>query len=662
MKKIFTVDSIMVSFIAAMGYGFGYTVPSAFGLHPVICLAICLALGSVLDMIANKIIFCAYVQKSAKRRYISFACIALIFLAGYFFLSRFFAYSLWTDVKSEMTFSVVLPIAFFFASFGINILKKKALLKKYGTGESGFLIDQKVTEAMKALNGENRKLPEHTGKDPVVRTVTGSYIGKKDKNGVCFLGIPYASAERWKKPVPAEASDGIYEACYFGNTEPQPENRHNVLSFLNQGEDCLSLNIWAAKLEPQANKPVFVYIHGGDGRYGGSASPVCYLKNIAEAIPDAVFVSINYRFGLFGVVDFASSGCPDAEEYADSTGLSLLDQLEALKWIKANIPAFGGNPENITLAGDSVGGTCICMLAAMEKAKGLFQRALILCASSQDTPSDDEKASRLGKKLLEEFHAGSIAGLKTVTAEQLREFSGQNYDLLETPPLDGRVAPQDISRAYRNGAASGVEFIFGFAADDLSTWQAMLAGEVSHDDLMAAYYEEFKSVVGAKKANKLEALLQKYMQPGMSITDARKSLLADMQYKAKVLHDCKTLAAAGNKVRCFCWDVSGDIEKLTANTVSMVTAILGNFEIAEQMGYLHDKGLTEIMQALVSRFMRGQKPELFNNEVKGVSEIIWNEFEADRYSVLHIQKDSIRMSESAFSGNVCELEKLVFED
>ena len=662
MKKIFTVDSIMVSFIAAMGYGFGYTVPSAFGLHPVICLAICLALGSVLDMIANKIIFCAYVQKSAKRRYISFACIALIFLAGYSYLSRFFAYSLWTDVKSEMTYSVVLPIAFFFVSFGINILKKKALFKKYGTGESGFLLDQKTTEAMKALNGENRKLPEYTGKDPVVRTVTGSYIGKKDKSGVCFLGIPYASAERWKKPVPAEASDGIYEAYFFGNTEPQPENRHNVLSFLNQGEDCLNLNIWAAKLEPQANKPVFVYVHGGDGRYGGSASPVCYLKNIAEAISDAVFVSINYRFGLFGVVDFASSGCPDAEEYADSTGLSLLDQLEALKWIKANISAFGGNPENITLAGDSIGGTCICMLAAMEKAKGLFQRALILCASSQDTPSDDEIASRLGKKLLEEFHAGSIAGLKTVTAEQLREFSGQNYDLLETPPLDGRVAPQDISQAYRNGAASGVEFIFGFAADDLSTWQAMLAGEVSLDDLMASYYEEFRSVVGTEKANKLEALLQRYMQPGMSITDAQKSMLADVQYKAKVLHDCKTLAAAGNKVRCFCWDVSGDIEKLTANTVSMVTAILGNFEIAEQMGYLHDKGLTEIMQALVSRFMRGQKPELFNNEVKGVSEIIWNEFEADRYSVLHIQKDSIRMSESAFSGNACELEKLVFED
>ena len=302
------------------------------------------------------------------------------------------------------------------------------------------------------------------------------------------------------------------------------------------------------------------------------------------------------------------------------------------------------------------------MLAATESTKGLFRRALILGASSQDTPADDEKAAFLGKKLLEEFHAGSIAELKTVTAEQLRDFSKRYYNLLETPPRDGRVVPQNISQAYRNGAASDIEFIFGFAADDISTWQAMLAGEVSFDDLMETYYEIFRDLVGTEKENKLDALLQKYMQPGMSVTDAKKSLLADLQYKANVLHDCRTLSAAGNLVRCFCWDVSGDIEKLTANTASMVTAILGNFEIAEQMGYLHDKGLTEIMQALVGKFVQGQKPEFFNNELKGVSEIAWNEFDVDRNCVLHIQKDAILMTEDAFSANVCELEKLICEE
>ena len=655
------MDTVVASLFGAIGYGGTYFLATYYGLNMLLSTVICMVVGTVFDRIADKLIFNSTVQHSKGKKYAVYGGFILIFMAAYYVLIKVYAHSLFADLGLQLTFVIGIPLISFFVSLGIRYLKKLRLLKKYGSGEHGFLFDQEAADAMKALNGENRELSEYTGKDPVVRTVTGFYVGKKDKNGIRFLGIPYATAKRWKKPVPVDASDKFYEAYYFGNSEIQPESSHNALTHFKQGEDCLNLNIWAAKLEPEADKPVLVYIHGGDGRYGGSASPVWHLENIAKAIPDAVFVSINYRLGLFGVIDFASSGCPDEEEYAESTGLSLLDQLEALRWIKTNISSFGGDPENITLAGDSTGGSCICMLAATKSAKGLFQRALILGASSQDTPADDEKAAFLGKKLLEEFHAGSIAELKTVTAEQLRDFSKRYYNLLETPPRDGRVVPQNISQAYRNGAASDIEFIFGFAADDISTWQAMLAGEVSFDDLMETYYENFRNLVGTEKENKLDALLQKYMQPGMSVTDAKKSLLADLQYKANVLHDCRTLSAAGNLVRCFCWDVSGDIEKLTANTASMVTAILGNFEIAEQMGYLHDKGLTEIMQAIVNRFIHGQKPEFFNNELKGVSEIVWNEFDVDRNCVLHIQKDTINMTDNAFSDNVCELEKLIFE-
>lgn len=662
MKKVFTMDTVVASLFGAIGYGGTYFLATYYGLNMLLSTVICMVVGTVFDRIADKLIFNSTVQHSIGKKYAVYGGIILIFMAAYYALAKVYAHSLFADLGLQLTFVIGIPLISFFVSLGIRYLKKLRLLKKYGSGERGFLFDQEAADAMKALNGENRELPEYTGKDPVVTTLTGSYVGKKDKKGVRFLGIPYATAERWKKPVPADASDRICEAYYFGNSEIQPESSHNALTHFKQGEDCLNLNVWTAKLEPEAKKPVLVYIHGGDGRYGGSANPVYYMENIAKAIPEAVFVSINYRFGLFGVVDFASSGCPDAAEYAESTGLSLLDQLEALKWIKANIAVFGGDPENITLAGDSSGGACICMLAATERAKGLFRRALILGASSQDTPANDEKASLLGKKLLEEFRAGSIAGLKTVTAEQLRDFSKRNYDLPETPPRDGRVVPQDISQAFKNGGASDIEFIFGFAADDITAWQAMLAGEVSLDDLMETYYENFRNIIGTEKANKLDALLQKYMQSGMNITDAKKSLLADLQYKANVLHDCRTLSAAGGKVRCFCWNVSGDIEKMTANTASMVTAILGNFEIAEQMGYLHDKGLTDIMQALMGKFIHGQKPEFFNNELKGVSEIVWDEFDADRNCVLHIQKDTIRMTESAFSGNVCELEKLIFEE
>lgn len=662
MKKVLTTDTVVASLFGAIGYGGTYFLATYYGLNMLLSTIICMMVGMVFDRIADRMIFNRTVQQSKGKKHVVYGGFVLIFLAAYYVLAKVYAYSLLSDLGLQLTFVIGIPVVSFFVSLGMRYLKKLRLVKKYGRGEYGFAFDKDAEDAMKVLNGENRELREYRGKDPVIKTVTGSYVGKKDKNVIRFLGIPYASAERWKKPVPSGASDKIYEAYYFGSSEIQPESRHNALTHFKQGEDCLNLNIWTAKLEPDAQKPVFVYIHGGDGRYGGSANPIYHLRNMAKAIPNGVFVSINYRLGLFGVIDFAASGCPDAEEYSESTGLSLLDQLEALKWIKTNISAFGGSPNNITVAGDSAGGACICMLAAMEEAKGLFHRALILGASSCDTPVDDEDAVILGEKLLEEFHAKSVTELKTVTAEQLRDFSRQHYDLLETPPRDGRVVPQDIGQAYRDGGASDIEFIFGFAADDISAWQAMLAGEVSLDDLVEEYYEKFKNVMGTEKLNKMDTLLQKYREPGMSITDAKKSLMADLQYKINVLHDCRTLSAAGSRVRCFCWDVSGDIEKLTANTVSMVTAILSNFEIAEQMGYLHDKGLTEIMQALVGKFMCGQKPEFFNNELKGIHEIVWDEFDIDKNCVLHIQKDAIRMTENVFSDNACELEKLVFEE
>lgn len=660
MKKIFTLDDVMVSFIAAIGYGFGYIIPETYGLNTVLCFILCFAVGMALEEIAEKIIFDSRVQQTRTRRYLVFSAIAVLFVVGYIIMEWSFAHSLWEELSEELVYSVVFPVVGFFFSMGKKALKKKKLLKKYGTGESGFQLDENVEKKWKDVFGTNAELSANDGKNPAVRTISGTYVGKKGKDGVRFLGIPYASAERWKKPVPAQRSERIREAFYFGNSEIQPEGSHNILNRLDQGEDCLNLNIWTAKLEPEAKKPVLVYFHGGDGRYGGSANPVYHLENLAKAIPDGVFVSINFRFGVFGVVDFSSTGCPDAAEYPDSTALPLLDQLEALKWIKANIAAFGGDPENITVAGDTFGGTCICLLASMEQTKGLFRRAMILCTSSWDAPVGNEIASTLGKHLVEEFHAGSVADLQALTPEQLRDFSNRHYGLLELPPQNGMLVPRNVDQAYRDGMASGVEFIFGIAQDDASAWQAMLAGEVSLDDHAAASFESFLKFVGDGKANQVEELLQKRMQSGMSMTAAKTALMADFLFKACPLHDCRILSQAGSQVRFFHWDVQGDIEKLTANTASLVTAILGNTEIAEQMGYLQDKHTTEIMQTFVDKFMHGSPLEIFNNEVRGVSKIAWNEFEPDREFVLNIQKDNFYIMGNVFSENVRALERTAF--
>lgn len=624
-------------------------VPGAYGVNPIICFVICMVLGTILDKLANKIVFSSYVQESNKRRYFVFAAIALVFLAVYVFMAKYFAYSLWTDAKTGLDFAVVIPIVFFVLTLGVEAYKRKKLIEKYGTGESGFILDEAIEKKWAADFGTNAELEEYTGKNPTVKTTGGTFIGKADKGGVSFLGIPYAIADRWKNPVPVEPSDKIMEAYYFGNSEIQPVSNHNILNRFNQDEDCLNLNIWTKELTPDAKKPVLVYLHSGDGRYGGSANPIDHLKNIATNIPDSVCVSANYRIGVFGVVDFSS------DNDADTTALSLLDQIEALKWVKKNISAFGGDPENVTLAGGTSGGSCITLLSAMKEAKGLFKRAFIMCASTADVPMDTGRAAEVGQKLFEEFNAENISDLEKITTEQLRDFIGKYYGILELPPRGNKLVPADVAKSYLDGEASDIEFIFGISADDVSGWKAMLVGDVSLDEMTDAYYKSILSSISSEKGDKLGAILQKYIDSGLDKYEAKRALLGDFLYKACVLRDCVNLAKGGSKVKVFYWDVKGDIEKFAANSVSMITTILGNKEIAEQLGYINASDITEITQGLIGKYIHGENVELFKNEIKGVNEIKWDDFAEGKLNVLHIEKGRMAMTENAFSENVIEL-------
>ena len=659
LKKLIIIEDIMFTFISCVAYSVGYIIPKSFGINDVISIIICFAFGMAVDAVINKILYSKFVQENNTNKYCVFAGIILFYALSLWLVDLFYSHSLWADLRDYLLFIIAIPIIGFCGTYCVRKYKRKKLLEKYGSGDSGFIIDKKAEDELKKKIGENKTYSNYEGKDPVVKVSTGSYIGKKDKKGVSFLGIPYAKAERFKKAMQLEASNEYHEAYYFGGSEVQPDSSHNILSKLPQDENCLNLNVWTAKLEPQAKKPVIVYFHGGDGRYGGTANPLYHLENIAKAVPDAVFVSVNYRFGVFGVIDFSTTNIEGADEYKDTTALSLLDQVEALKWIRDNVSAFGGDPENITVAGDSAGGSDICLLSVMKEAKGLFKRAFIMCASTVDTPDRNDKASLLGEKLIEEFGVKNVSDLKNITSEQLRDFSAKYYELIELPPRNGLYITKDVEKAYLDGEASDIEFVFGVAADDVSAWEGMLTDEVAFDEIVKAYFEFFINEMGSENEDTINAIVSKYKQTGLSDLEAKKEMLADFQYKACLLHDCSLLARGGSKVRCFYWDVKSEVEKLTANAVSMVTAILGNMNIAEQMGYIHEKSITEITNALINKYIHGEEMALYNNEIKGVAKLDWDEFDADKWSVLHIKHDKANMSDTVFSENVRKLEKLL---
>lgn len=208
--------------------------------------------------------------------------------------------------------------------------------------------------------------------DTVVKTRQGAVRGHMLAGIATFKGIPYAAppfgANRLRAPQPVEPWDGVREALTFGPTAPKPPYAPPFDALLPEpvvpGEDCLNLNIWSPSLGNDARLPVMVWIHGGAFRAGSGAIPTYDGHNFAR--DGVVCVTINYRLGVEGFL-YLGEG---------TANLGLLDQIAALEWVHENIAAFGGNPDNITIFGESAGGMSVTTLLAMPRAAGLFRRAI----------------------------------------------------------------------------------------------------------------------------------------------------------------------------------------------------------------------------------------------------------------------------------------------
>ncbi|MGH2478720.1 MAG: carboxylesterase/lipase family protein, partial [Ktedonobacteraceae bacterium] len=208
--------------------------------------------------------------------------------------------------------------------------------------------------------------------DTVVRTRQGAVRGQTLEKIAIFKGVPYAAppfgVNRFRAPQPVEPWDGVRETLVFGATAPKPPYPPPFDTLLPEpvvpGDDCLNLNIWSPDLGNDARLPVMVWIHGGAFRAGSGAIPTYDGGNFAR--DGVVCVTINYRLGVEGFL-YLGEG---------STNLGLLDQIAALEWVHANIAAFGGDPQNVTIFGESAGGMSVTTLLAMPRAAGLFRRAI----------------------------------------------------------------------------------------------------------------------------------------------------------------------------------------------------------------------------------------------------------------------------------------------
>ena len=624
MRKLFTIDDFMVAFISALGYGFGETIARLSGWSSVMCIVASLVLGIVLEEIISAIVFSRTVQKKPLHRILTFSAILLIFLiAQYISVSRL-GVSMLNYLEEEFAFVVGLPVIGFVVNLFIRGYRVRRIHERYGDGSEGYVFDVKE-EDIAEINRQNQAVAGEYDADCAVRTRTGVFIGEKYKKTVCWLGIPYAKPpvgeRRWKAPEPLPASEAVYEAKNFGASAIQVEHKGSIVRQHRQSEDCLTLNVGVAAEKSEAKKPVLVLFHHGDFTSGGSVDPLLYGGDYVNNHPDIVFVTFNYRLGIFGFIDF--SQVPGGESRPDAINLGLLDQIAALEWIKKNIAAFGGDPERITVLGFESGATSICLLAASERAKGLFQKAFIFNgspASAYDTP---EGARTLARDLLKETQTSTMEELIRLDAETLKDAAQRLWLDMCAPTCDGKLIPADVYQAFKDGAASCVEFIIGIPRNIAQVFKSFVGNQNSIDAIFSAV-ADLRNTMDDSTANAVQAYIE--AQTAASSELEAKSKLVDQWLALCLYRTAVRLSEGGNQVHLMYWDEKPLIENLGSGTVDVVATLLGNSVALEMYGSVMNNDLSETFQALMHKFIYGDTLQLYPNEIKGVDAVDWRAF------------------------------------
>lgn len=315
----------------------------------------------------------------------------------------------------------------------------------------------------------------------VVTIAQGVLAGRVDAQGVrSFKGIPYAAPptgeRRWTAPVAAAGWKGIRDASRFGAgciQPPWPAKSIYDDRVANFSENCLFLNVWTPRHARMA--PVIVWIYGGGYVYGSTAEPNYDGRNFAAR--GVVFVSMNYRLGVLGWL--ALPALTAESPHGVSGNYGLLDQIAALEWVKRNIAAFGGNPRNVTIMGESAGGLSVAYLLASPLARGLFQKAIgesLGIYSEPELKKADHglpSAEAAGTLIEKDLHAVNLRALRAMDATKL-DFAALEAGYRPTGTIDGWALPRQLVDTYDRGEEAHVPVLMGFNAGEIETLPSAL--------------------------------------------------------------------------------------------------------------------------------------------------------------------------------------------
>lgn len=438
--------------------------------------------------------------------------------------------------------------------------------------------------------------------------ITGVY--NEDHSVAIYAGIPYAKPPigslRWKAPQEPDNWNDIRKADHFSDSAVQtyiPSLVTNLLA-LQEGtqsltplitdneissEDCLYLNVWTSANPVSQKRPVIVFIHGGSF-LNGSGSLDSY-NGEAMAKKGAVFVTINYRLGIFGFM--ASPELTSESEDHTSGNYGILDQIEALKWVKNNIASFGGDPDNITIAGQSAGSMSVNILQASPLSKGLFQRVIGESASnfgSRGIKGSDmetlKEAEKTGSAYAKSLNNASLEKLRSMSSSQLLKAS-KNFSM--RPIIDGYILPDSIYNIYSAGKENDVPSLIGYNANESSVYLQMPFPLILSSKASFLSSDEFREEIYQTYGSFAEEFLEKY--PSSNSAQSKESQLASgsLQWFGWHMHTWATLQSqfANSPVYLYYFD-----QVQPGNSTFQKLGAYHSSEIAYSYGNLNKTGLS----------------------------------------------------------------------
>lgn len=454
--------------------------------------------------------------------------------------------------------------------------------------------------------GENKPAAEPCDPTLTAKCTNGTFIGTRKDSLLIFRGIPFACPptgdRRWKKPAPAPDDDGVYEAKYNGRSPIQTEWPTERASYYPQGEDCLYLNVWTAADRQTAGKTVMVFIHGGSYGWGGTADPLYDGENLVRAHPEVVLITIAYRVGIMGFVDF--SAVPGGEAYPDAPNLGLWDQIEALKWIQKNVSAFGGDPGKVTVFGESAGGGSVSLLPFIPEAKGLFRRVIAESGSVALTYSKDECRDFTGR-LMKAAGAAEMKDLLRLTEAELMKVNEKVNFYNNFPQRDGVLIPEDPYEPYREGRTAETDMLIGTNADEANYWVNEVGGFIPFRMGMPIQYENDLHLL--KKEDRQRVRQYMKMRTGYSLWKIA-GFFTEIMFRLPAVRQAEEHSRNGGKVYMYYWKKRSHLPHLRACHAVELSYVFGNVTDTIYTGKPADPALSRQVQDQWVRFAETGDP------------------------------------------------------